>query len=64
MYYIVTNITEELIGRKHTVFTTEVDGMIAFLVNILNEDEAQAKQDLIDAAQEAQEVIQGNSISS
>ncbi|MZQ83946.1 helix-turn-helix domain-containing protein [Paenibacillus sp. 5J-6] len=59
VYYIVTNITEELIGRKHTVFTTEVDGMIAFLVNIQNEEEAQAKQDLIDAAQEAQEIIQG-----
>lgn len=59
VYYIVTNITEELIGRKHTVFTTEVDGMIAFLVNIQHEDEAQAKQELIEVAQEAQEIIQG-----
>ncbi len=59
VYYIVTNITEELIGRKHTVFTTEVDGMIAFLVNIQNDDEARTKQDLIDIAQEAQTIIQG-----
>ncbi|MDD9266872.1 helix-turn-helix domain-containing protein [Paenibacillus sp. GCM10023248] len=59
VYYIVTNITEELIGRKHKVFTTEVDGMVAFLVNIQHEDEAQAKQDLIEVAQEAQAIIQG-----
>ncbi|KRF43969.1 helix-turn-helix domain-containing protein [Paenibacillus sp. Soil787] len=60
VYYIVTNITEELIGRKHTVFTTEVDGMIAFLVNIQNDDEARTKQELIEIAQEAQSIIQGN----
>jgi AraC-like DNA-binding protein len=59
VYYIVTNITEELIGRKHTVFTTEVEGMVAFLVNIHGDDEALAKQDLIEVAQEAQTIIQG-----
>lgn len=59
VYYIVTNITEELIGRKHTVFTTEVDGMVAFLVNIHGDDEVLAKQDLIEVAQEAQTIIQG-----
>ncbi|MCY9665578.1 helix-turn-helix domain-containing protein [Paenibacillus alginolyticus] len=59
VYYIVTNITEELIRRKHTVFTTEVDGMIAFLVNIQNDDEVRTKQDLIEIAQEAQTIIQG-----
>nr|WP_275901644.1 helix-turn-helix domain-containing protein [Paenibacillus sp. SYP-B3998] len=59
VYYIVTNITEELIGRKHRAFTTEVDGMVAFLVNIHGDDEVQAKQDIIEVAQEAQAVIQG-----
>ncbi|WP_261302849.1 helix-turn-helix domain-containing protein [Paenibacillus andongensis] len=59
VYYIVTNITEELIRRKHTVFTTEVDGMIAFLVNIQNDDEVRTKQELIEIAQEAQTIIQG-----
>ncbi|MCZ8510916.1 helix-turn-helix domain-containing protein [Paenibacillus filicis] len=58
VHYIVTNITEELIGRKHNVFSTEVDGMIAFLVNIQGEDEVQTKQDLIEIAQEAQTIIQ------
>ncbi|WP_187274425.1 helix-turn-helix domain-containing protein [Paenibacillus sp. N3.4] len=59
VYYIVTNITEELIGRKHGVYSTEVEGMVAFLVNIQGEDEAVAKQELIEIAQEAQTIIQG-----
>ncbi|KIL42016.1 hypothetical protein SD70_03970 [Gordoniibacillus kamchatkensis] len=60
VYHIVTNITEELIGRKHPVFSTEVDGMVAFLVNIRGEDESAAKQELVDIAGEAQSFIQSN----
>ncbi|MGG1516688.1 helix-turn-helix domain-containing protein [Paenibacillus oryzisoli] len=60
VYFIVTNITEELLKRKHAVFSTEVDGMMAFLVNIYSEDEVRTKQDMIEIAQEAQKVIQGN----
>ncbi|MBE1440605.1 helix-turn-helix domain-containing protein [Paenibacillus sp. OAS669] len=60
VYFIVTNITEELIKRRHAVHSTEVDGMMAFLVNIYGYDEARAKQELIEIAHEAQKVIQDN----
>ncbi|MFD0692988.1 helix-turn-helix domain-containing protein [Paenibacillus sp. GCM10027628] len=59
VHYIVTNITEELIGRRHSVYSTEVNGMVAFLVNIHGDDEIRIKQDLIEVAQEAQTIIQG-----
>lgn len=56
VYMIVTNITEELVGRSHRVYSTEVDGMIAFLVNVHGAEE-QAKEELLQAAQEAQSFI-------
>lgn len=58
VHHIVTNIAGEMLGQKHLVFSTEVDGMAAFLVNIRGADELAAKQDLLDAAQSAQRLIQ------
>jgi AraC-like DNA-binding protein len=58
VHYIVGNIAEELLGQNHRVFSTEVDGMLAFLVNIRGTDEQGVKADLFEAAQAAQQLIQ------
>lgn len=54
--YIVSNIAEELIRRKHDSYAAEVDGMLALLVNIRGDD-AEAERELIDSVREAQRVI-------
>ncbi|MDF2922503.1 MAG: hypothetical protein K0R57_1417 [Paenibacillaceae bacterium] len=59
VYLIVTNITEELISRNHKVYSTEVDGMIACLVNIKGAS-LDAEKDLISAATEAHSFLENN----
>lgn len=54
---IVSNITEELLGQKALVYSAELDGMTAFLVNVREED-ADAQDSLLAAAREAQQIIQ------
>lgn len=53
---IVTNITEELVNRKHVAFTVRIDGMIACLVNVRGVP-ADGQSDLLRAASEAEEFL-------
>lgn len=60
VHLIVSNISEELLAQEHTVYSTEIDGMAAFLVNldISGGPGPEALENLLDKAKEAQEIIQ------
>ena len=69
--FIITNIVEELIGRKYKGFVTEVDDMMACLVNMDDKNgehmeeqpgkqEYPGKNELIDIMKEAQRIIREN----
>lgn len=57
VYLIVTNIFEEHLSAGHRSYFTEVDGMIACVVNVLGK-EKEAKKELLKAANEAKQFIQ------
>ncbi|WP_169086044.1 helix-turn-helix domain-containing protein [Paenibacillus sp. PL91] len=57
VYLIVTNIFEELLSAGHRSYFTEVDGMIACVVNVLGK-EKEAKKELLKAANDAKPFIQ------
>lgn len=58
VHLIVSNISEELLAQEHTVYSAEVDGMAAFLVNLDGEEELETLEGLLEKAKEAQEIIQ------
>ncbi|MGG1638017.1 helix-turn-helix domain-containing protein [Paenibacillus sp. NRS-1760] len=57
VYLIVTNIFEELLSAGHRTYFTEVDGMIACVVNVLGK-EKEAKKELLKVANDAKRFIQ------
>ncbi|OME76145.1 hypothetical protein BK120_29630 [Paenibacillus sp. FSL A5-0031] len=57
VYLIVTNIFEELLSAGHRSYFTEVDGMIACVVNVLGK-EKEAKKELLKVANDAKRFIQ------
>lgn len=57
VYLIVTNIFEELLSADHRTYFTEVDGMIACVVNVLGK-EKEAKKELLKVANDAKRFIQ------
>lgn len=59
VYLIVTNIVEELINRNHRAYSTEIDGMIACLVNVRG-NPADAGEELRRAAADAHFFLQKN----
>ncbi len=57
VYLIVTNILEEMLHKSHRAYFTEVDGMIACLVNVRG-NEKEAKKELLKVAMDAKIFIQ------
>jgi YesN/AraC family two-component response regulator len=57
VHLIVTNIMEEMINRHHQSYSVEIDGKIAFLVNVSGQAD-QAKQVTLQVVKEAQMFIQ------
>lgn len=53
---IVTNITEEMVNRRHLAYSARVDGMIACLVNVRG-NPGDGLQDLLRTAAEAEEFL-------
>ncbi len=53
VYFIVTNVVEELVAKKHYGIVTEVDGMMACLVNIHGNSVKDYKEDLNEIAVQA-----------
>ncbi len=58
--FIIANVTEELINRKYRGFVLEVDDLTACLVNIREDRQAGAKNDLNTIAGEIQHFIREN----
>lgn len=57
LYLMVTNIFEEMLGERYKVYFSEVDGMIACVVNIRDECEEASKEDIFQAVREAQATL-------
>jgi len=57
VYLIITNIFGELLADHHDVYFTEIDGMVACLVNTEG-NEKEAKKQLLDITSKAKEFIE------
>jgi AraC-like DNA-binding protein len=57
VHLILTNIMEEMINRHHQSYSVEIDGKVAFLVNVRGQAD-QAKPATVQAVKEAQQFIQ------
>lgn len=55
--FIITNVVEELVLRKNQGLITEVDQMLACIISFNKQDMIEAKNDMIDIANEAREFI-------
>jgi two-component system response regulator YesN len=55
--FIVTNVFEELTGRKHTGYVTEIDNSLACLVNLKAGLDGERKHELLHIAEEAQQFL-------
>lgn len=55
--FIISNVMEELMGERHSVFTTELDDMLAYLINFDGNDCMDKKQELFEIAGKAQNFI-------
>ncbi|CAG7652989.1 helix-turn-helix domain-containing protein [Paenibacillus allorhizosphaerae] len=54
LQFIVSNVVEELAGRRHRGYTAEVDHTLACLINVSEQDEGSRMDDLMQIAKEAQ----------
>lgn len=58
LYFILTNVVEELVGQKrHHGYVTELDEMLACIVNFTQEDQELRKKDLRWITSEAQQFL-------
>jgi len=60
VHFIISNVIEELVGKNHYGLVTEVDDMVAYLVNVNEEHTTRIEDELMEIASKAQEFIKDN----
>lgn len=55
--FIITNVVEELARQKNQGYMTEIDEMLACIINVKNTNFIEAKEELVSIAKEAQEFL-------
>jgi two-component system response regulator YesN len=57
LQFIITNVVEEIAGQKHQGFVTEIDDMIACLINFSEGDKLSRKDDLLQIVGDSQQFL-------